>query len=56
MSVEEETKKRLQFKKWYYYVTLIINSQKHYRLQRLFLLKEIIKNRLFRPARLKVNQ
>ena len=32
------------------------NDQKHFRLERIYLLEEVTKNRLLRPARLKINQ
>ena len=67
-----ETKSRSQYKNWDYYATPITiddqnyivefdtvlrdNGQKHFRLERIYLLEEVAKNRLLRPARLKINQ
>ena len=67
-----ETKSRSQYKNWDYYATPITidsqnyivefdtvlrdNGQKHFRLERIYLLEEVTKNRLLRPARLKINQ
>lgn len=67
-----ETKSRSQYKNWDYYATPITiddqnyivefdtvlrdNDQKHFRLERIYLLEEVAKNRLLRPARLKINQ